>query len=145
METACYSGFGMVDASGSFVSTRANAVGCGLCQAGTASEELTDDVGRTFICNACPPGYSQSNTYSTKCEPCPKGTAASASGSTECTPCDVSFYQPDTAQTSCLPCGASRTTVLLGASATSDCVCESGTIEKLSTCEVCPKDAWHGS
>ena len=116
METACYEGFGMVDASGAFVLDRANAVGCGLCQAGTASEELTDGVGRTFICKACPPGYSQSNTYSTKCEPCPKGTSASGFGSTECTPCDVSFYQSETAASACEPCSQETTTVLLGAS-----------------------------
>ena len=143
VETACYEGFGMVDASGSFVSDRANAVGCGLCQAGTASEELTDDVGRTFICKQCPPGYSQANTYSTRCEPCPKGTSASVPGSTECTPCGVGKYQPDTAQTSCLACDEFRTTLLLGASSLTNCVCESGKIEQLSTCVSCPEESMH--
>ena len=123
--------------------TRASAVGCGLCQAGTASEELTDDVGRTFICKACPPGYSQANTYSTKCEPCPKGTSTDVFGSTECTPCAVASYQPDTAQSTCVQCHASRTTLLLGASHVADCVCRSGTIEQLSTCVACPEESLH--
>lgn len=143
METSCYEGFGLVDASGSFVSNRTTAVGCGLCQAGTASEELIDDVGRTFQCKPCPPGYSQPNTYSTQCEPCPTGTSASMYGSTRCTPCNEGDYQPDAAQTSCIPCGASRTTLLLGASSLADCVCQEGKIEKLSTCMECDEQSMH--
>ncbi|CAK8991648.1 unnamed protein product, partial [Durusdinium trenchii] len=143
VETSCYEGFGLVDASGSFVSNRTTAVGCGLCQAGTASEELIDDVGRTFQCKPCPPGYSQPNTYSTQCEPCPTGTSASMYGSTRCTPCNEGDYQPDAAQTSCIPCGASRTTLLLGASSVADCVCQEGKIEKLSTCMECDEQSMH--
>ncbi|CAK9086783.1 Calcium-dependent protein kinase 16 [Durusdinium trenchii] len=141
--TSCYEGFGLVDASGAFVPNRTLAVGCGLCQAGTASEELIDDEGRTFQCKQCPPGYSQSNTYSTKCEPCPKGTSASMFGSISCTPCNEGEYQPDTAQTSCIPCDASRTTLLLGASSLADCVCQAGKIEQLSTCEDCSEESMH--
>ncbi|CAK9094833.1 unnamed protein product [Durusdinium trenchii] len=141
--TSCYEGFGLVDASGAFVPNRTLAVGCGLCQAGTASEELIDDEGRTFQCKQCPPGYSQSNTYSTQCEPCPKGTSASSFGSTTCTPCDEGDYQPDTAQTSCISCGASRTTLLLGASSLADCVCQAGKIEQDSTCMDCNEESMH--
>ena len=141
--TSCYEGFGLVDASGAFVPNRTLAVGCGLCQAGTASEELIDDEGRTFQCKQCPPGYSQSNTYSTQCEPCPKGTSASMFGSIACTPCDEGAYQPDTAQTSCIPCAASRTTLLLGASSLADCVCQAGKIEQLSICEDCSEESMH--
>ncbi|CAK8995298.1 unnamed protein product [Durusdinium trenchii] len=143
VETSCYEGFGLIDASGSFVTTRAEAVGCGLCQAGSASEELIDDQGRTFQCKPCAPGYSQANTYSTQCEPCPKGTSASSFGSTQCTPCSEGFYQPETAQTSCISCGASRTTLLLGASSLTDCVCDAGNIEDQSTCVACHEDSMH--
>ena len=118
-------------------------MGCGLCQAGSASDELIDDQGRTFRCKPCSPGYSQANTYSTQCEPCPKGTSASSFGSTQCTPCDEGFYQPDTAQTSCLSCGGSRTTLLLGAGSLTDCVCEAGTIEWQSVCVACHDDSMH--
>ena len=141
--TSCYEGFGLVDASGAFVSNRTSAVGCGLCQAGTASEELIDDEGRTFQCKLCPPGYSQSNTYSTQCEPCPKGTSASSFGSTACAPCSEGHYQPNTSQTSCISCGASRTTLLLGASSLADCVCQAGKIEQLSICMDCPAESMH--
>ena len=137
METACYSGYGLIDASGSFVSDRDNPVGlgCGPCQAGTMSEELVDAVGTTFQCKPCAPGYYQAKTASTQCEPCPKGTSASMSGSAECTPCAVGFYQPDTAQTSCLACGTSQTTLLSGSSSSAQCVCEHGAIfEDLAAC-----------
>ena len=53
VETNCDPGFGMVDAQGSFVANRTGAVNCGLCPAGTASEEVLDDEGRTFQCKLC--------------------------------------------------------------------------------------------
>ncbi|CAK8993410.1 unnamed protein product [Durusdinium trenchii] len=90
VETACYEGFGLVDASGAFVSSRADAVGCGLCQAGSASEELIDDQGRTFQCKLCAPGYSQANTYSTQCPRCWRDVwwlAPACRNSTDCFPC----------------------------------------------------------
>ena len=132
--TACNSGYGLVDASGSFVSDRDSAVGCGPCQAGTISEELIDAVGATFQCKPCAPGYYQSKTASTQCEPCPKGTSASMSGSAECTPCGVGSYQPDTAQTSCMACNENQTTLFSGASSTAECVCEHVAMLQLATC-----------
>ena len=121
-KTRCYEGFGLVDASGAFVSNRTSAVGCGLCQAGTASEQLIDAQGTTFQCKPCPPGYKQSDTSSTQCEPCPSGSFASSSGSATCNLCAQGTYQPDTAQTSCIPCSASQSTVLQGATSAADCV-----------------------
>eukprot|EP00434_Breviolum_minutum_P005675 symbB.v1.2.004999.t1/scaffold288.1/size478366/29 len=129
VETNCDPGFGMVDAQGSFVANRTGAVNCGLCPAGTASEEVLDDEGRTFQCKLCPPGYSQPNTFSTKCEPCPKGYISDNYGSKECSACGVSEYQPSQGQTACIPCHASRTTSVQGASSLADCICPGGTIE----------------
>ena len=141
IETNCYAGFGMIDADGNFLANRTGAVGCGLCQAGTASEELLDGDGRTFTCNQCPPGYSQANSYSTTCEPCAKGTSTSSWGSTQCTVCGVGEYQPASASTSCLACPSSRTTLLLGASTLDDCKCQEGQIE--TNDKVCV-ECWEG-
>ena len=129
VETNCDEGFGMIDGQGNFVATRTNAVGCGLCLAGTASEEVLDDDGRTFQCQPCPPGYSQPNTYSTKCEPCPKGYISYNYGSEECHACSVGSYQPSRGQTLCIPCNEFRTTLVQGASSLADCVCAGGSIE----------------
>ena len=58
------------------------------------------------------------------------GTKSDTYGSTKCEACGVGLYQPDTAQTLCASCPALRTTMLLGGSSISDCVCEEGHIEK---------------
>ena len=129
VETNCDEGFGMIDGQGNFVDNRSIAVRCGLCLAGTASEEVLDNDGRTFQCKQCPPGYSQPNTYSSKCEPCPKGYISDSYGSKECSACSVSSYQPSRGQTACIPCHASRTTLVQGASSLADCVCTGGSIE----------------
>ena len=141
VETNCDEGFGMIDGQGSFVATRSSAVGCGLCLAGTASEEVLDNDGRTFQCKQCPPGYSQPNTYSSKCEPCPKGYISDSYGSKECSACSVSSYQPSRGQTACIPCHASRTTLVQGASSLADCVCAGGSIED-SNANCCGMLTW---
>ncbi|CAK9003674.1 unnamed protein product [Durusdinium trenchii] len=133
-KTDCYEGFGLVDTSGAFVSNRASAVGCGLCQAGTASEVLIDAEGSTFQCKPCPPGYNQSNTYSTQCEPCPSGSSASSSGSATCHLCAIGTYQPDTAQTSCIPCSASQSTLSQGTVSAADCVPDSSNPNPTDLC-----------
>ena len=129
IETNCYAGFGVVDAAGEYLSSRTGAVGCGLCPAGTFSEEFVDGDGRTFQCKQCPAGYSQGNTFSTSCEPCAPGSATDKTGSTQCDVCDYGTYQPLAAQETCLSCGSSRTTILLGAASTSECVCKLNKIE----------------
>ena len=75
VETNCDPGFGMVDAQGSFVANRTGAVNCGLCPAGTASEEVLDDEGRTFQCKLCPPGYSQPTHFPPNVSHAPRATS----------------------------------------------------------------------
>ncbi|CAJ1447546.1 unnamed protein product [Effrenium voratum] len=137
IKTACFEGFGLIDAQGGFVDNRTLATECGLCPAGRASEELVDLTGRTFRCAQCPPGYYQSNTYSTSCEPCSKGTYSNSYGNVQCQYCDQGFYQEQQAQTSCTKCPASRTTQLLGATSLTSCVCTESHIDDGGVCAVC--------
>ena len=132
VETHCFEGFGMVDSFGDYAKNRSGAVSCGLCQAGTYSQETADDLGRTYVCVPCPPGSSQSKASSTGCEPCPKGTATAKWGMEACEPCSAGAYQNLQGQSNCTPCGMYRTTLLLGASAREDCVCEAGRLEDIA-------------
>lgn len=44
IDTSCQQGFGMMDSRGAPVQSRADAVTCGLCPAGTASTAVQDEV-----------------------------------------------------------------------------------------------------
>ncbi|CAK9094254.1 Ephrin_rec_like domain-containing protein, partial [Durusdinium trenchii] len=136
-QTKCFEGFGIVDTTGAYVSTRSKAASCGICQSGTFSDELEDEHGKTYRCASCPPGSSQSKASSTACEACPKGTATHEWGSEECTPCDVGSFQNLPGQSLCRPCEQHRTTRLLGATKQADCVCEAERIEENGACIVC--------
>ncbi|CAJ1371271.1 unnamed protein product [Effrenium voratum] len=142
IDTACFAGFGLVDAQGAFVDNRTSASRCGLCAAGRASEEVQDSKGKTYRCTQCPPGYFQSQTYSTHCEPCPKGTVTNSYGSVECQHCEQGFYQEDVAKTNCTLCPSSTSTKLLGASGLGDCVCVAGLIDVRGVCASCPEGLW---
>lgn len=136
-ETNCHEGFGLISASGAFVETRAEAVGCGLCPAGRSSQEVLDNEGKTYRCEECPPGYSQPNTFSTTCEPCPAGYYTDVNGSKSCMHCQEGSYQNATASTSCIPCPSSRTTRLLAAAHAEDCVCQDKFIDIEGVCVAC--------
>ena len=68
VETNCLKGFGMINPDKEFLANRTGAVGCGLCPAGRFSEETADVYGTSYRCAPCPPGFSQSKSFSTICE-----------------------------------------------------------------------------
>lgn len=129
VETNCFQGFGMVNEDGAFLESRVGAVSCGLCPAGRFSEETADSRGKTYRCTLCPPGFSQSKTFSTICEECPKGTYSNTPGSEACTLCEFGKYQNLTAQSSCVECGLHKTTLLPASISADKCVCQEGRVE----------------
>jgi len=132
--TECTEGYGLVDARGSLVLLRTEAVACTVCPMGTASQERHDGQGKTFVCEQCQPGSIQMTTFSTTCMKCPKGTATSQIGGTECFPCQVGFYQPNEGSPFCLKCPASRTTKTSRSASLMDCVCPQGSLRTSTDC-----------
>jgi hypothetical protein len=93
VDTNCFAGFGMVDASGSYVQERQNATTCAVCPPGSNSEEFLDDTGATHRCVLCPLGTSQGKSAATQCEPCATGTYTNVRGKETCDVCTVGSYQ----------------------------------------------------
>eukprot|EP00435_Cladocopium_sp_Y103_P062842 s332_g24.t1 len=106
-ETTCIPGFGLVDAAGSFVSSRNVATGCGLCTPGSQSLPLLDEVGRTYRCGFCDLGTYQESSGETLCISCPVGRIAAERGLSQCEACPPGSYADASGLDACSPCGGS--------------------------------------
>ena len=65
------------------------------------------------------------------------GSVSANSGSLTCSLCAVGWYQSGVGLTECIRCPDDRTTLLLGATRLSDCVCQADYIEENETCVAC--------
>ncbi|CAK8993649.1 unnamed protein product [Durusdinium trenchii] len=130
VETACSLGFGLYDETKDrFATLRAGATTCRACLPGTYSMKIVDSVGVTYVCEACPPGQQQRGAGAVVCEPCPLGTSKGYQSIENCAPCQAGKYQDQEGTLMCKDCPNSTTTVLLGVTMLSDCVCKEGTMD----------------
>jgi len=126
-------------------------IGCRACSAGNHSSPTTNGCapcspggmtakGAASTCTQCPPGRFQDEYGATECRECPAGHFSEESGlsaclqcrsgtyhnssgqSAECTACAVGTFAQARAATSCTECSFG-TTLLLGATDPSACVC----------------------
>lgn len=109
-QTTCIPGFGLVDAAGSFVSSRNEATGCGLCTPGSQSLPLSDEIGRTYRCDFCDLGSYQESSGETLCISCPLGRIAAERGRSQCEACPPGSYADASGLHACSPCGSLWTT-----------------------------------
>ena len=105
--TDCTEGFGIADVRGMPVTSRAEAVNCQICPAGTFSE-LYEDGGFTYRCQPCNPGYHQTRAGQISCTPCDLGTHSAEAGQAFCSPCSRGSFMNLSTATSCFPCGPSE-------------------------------------
>ncbi|CAE7801240.1 unnamed protein product [Symbiodinium sp. CCMP2592] len=150
-DTSCFPGYGLVDARGSFVSSRAAAVSCNFCSSGTASRSLVDDAGQTYTCDSCPAGTYQSASGGTACLDCEPGRVGAANGLTACEVCTLGSYANTSGMTQCKQCGSGgeewttsrvalgqeRWLEVEGATDESFCHCRSGLFLHDGACQVC--------
>eukprot|EP00435_Cladocopium_sp_Y103_P056798 s1825_g19.t1 len=99
-------GFGLVDVAGKSVTSRSDAVGCGLCTPGTSSSALMDDIGRTYTCKSCEPGSYQELSGETLCISCPVGRIAGQAGLSQCEACPPGSFANSVGLEICQICGA---------------------------------------
>ncbi|CAE7255288.1 unnamed protein product [Symbiodinium sp. CCMP2456] len=104
-ETTCFPGFGLVDASGMYVSSRDSAASCSVCTPGTFSEQLVDESGQTYRCESCPLGRHQQLSSETICLQCEQGRVASLPGQSACEACPLGKYANSSGMTECFSCG----------------------------------------
>ena len=105
--TDCTAGFGIADVRGVPATSRAEAVNCQICPAGTFSE-LYEDGGFTYRCRPCNPGYHQTRAGQISCIPCDPGTHSAEAGQAICSPCSRGSFMNLSTATSCFPCGPSE-------------------------------------
>jgi len=103
-------------------------ISCRACLSGTASKQVTDDEGTTYVCGACDTGHFQASGAKELCDPCPAGTYQNETGSIACKRCPFGQYQDTEGSSQCKRCVAGSTTPFLGAANLSDCGCEEGSI-----------------
>ncbi|CAK9091670.1 Ephrin_rec_like domain-containing protein [Durusdinium trenchii] len=132
----CFLGFGMVDSTGTFLTSRSTATDCEVCPPGRFSEAFLDADGATYLCVPCAPGYYQGSSATEACDPCPAGTYNLQWGKQRCDPCGVGTYQDAKGMISCIPCNE-RTTLFQGGTSEDDCVCKQGLIEDTGLCLSC--------
>ncbi|CAK9112697.1 Uncharacterized protein SCF082_LOCUS52243 [Durusdinium trenchii] len=104
--TDCSRGFGIVNADATHVALRSEAVSCEVCPAGRFSTVLSDEIGTTFVCQACEAGWHQSIAGQTSCLPCDPGSFTALTGQAHCSPCARGSYGISSTATSCLPCSS---------------------------------------
>ena len=104
MATDCTAGFGIADAQGMPVASRAEAVSCEICPAGRFSEVYEED-GLTYRCQPCDPGYHQTRLGQLNCVPCDPGAYAAEAGQAFCSACARGSFANLSASRSCLSCG----------------------------------------
>lgn len=104
MATDCTAGYGIADAQGMPVTSRAEAVSCEICPAGRFSE-VYKTGGFTYRCQPCDPGYHQTRAGQLKCVPCDPGTHAAEAGQAFCAACARGSFANLSGSRSCLSCG----------------------------------------
>lgn len=104
-ETTCFRGFGLVDVAQKSVTSRSDAVGCGLCTPGTSSSVLLDNIGRTYTCKSCEPGSYQELSGETLCTSCPVGRIAREAGLSQCEVCPPGSFANSVGLQACQICG----------------------------------------
>ena len=116
-DTSCIPGFGLVNASGSYMASRSDAVACSICPSGKFSKSLIDESGQTFTCTSCSAGTSRGQAGETYCTDCEPGTVATTNGLSACQLCPFGSYANVSRMTTCYECGVGIqwTTSRLGA------------------------------
>jgi hypothetical protein len=104
-KTACGPGYGLINRSLQYVSSRSTAVDCGLCIPGGFSELVVDSVGRTHRCTACEAGHYQHLSGETFCAACEVGRFQAESGQSFCALCPLGRFANSSGMTSCERCG----------------------------------------
>ena len=130
--TECSRGSGLYNETlQSFVEEKEVANVCRVCLPGTYSLPITDDSGATitYRCVACPAGQHQPAAAAVTCELCPVGTFKAFQSAGTCMPCPSGFYEDEKGSVKCKQCPEKTTTVLVGVTKPSDCVCVAGTID----------------
>ncbi|CAK9021690.1 Retrovirus-related Pol polyprotein from transposon TNT 1-94 [Includes: Protease [Durusdinium trenchii] len=130
-KSTCFAQFGLFhELDNKFVKSREDPthLTCRACPSGFFSQELTDGVGVTFICEECPVGSSQASGASLSCLPCAAGEYQDTIGSLSCKRCPFAAYQDIYGSSGCKDCPAGTTTLGVGSSSLADCGCESGSI-----------------
>ncbi|CAK0840968.1 unnamed protein product [Prorocentrum cordatum] len=123
-ELECNPGQGLVDEAGEFLSSKADAAGCGWCEPGTFSDFWNGTSQR--ICMSCPAGTFQKSPGQTACESCSSGKFTSSEGNTACTDCGVGTYAEGSDNTACTSCATHESTMIRGATTSWECVCDDG-------------------
>eukprot|EP00438_Fugacium_kawagutii_P008825 Skav213986 [mRNA] locus=scaffold2843:18618:19478:+ [translate_table: standard] len=62
---------------------------CRTCLPGTFSQQITDDFGKTAVCQPCAAGSVESSPGSAECDPCVPGSYNAAEGSPVCQFCEA--------------------------------------------------------
>jgi len=101
--STCDPQFGIYREEDDVFVTKRNEIGitCRACPSGHFSEELLDEMGRTFVCKACPAGSSLASG-GLQCDSCPKGEYQDEEGQSSCKRCDQAKYPDLTGQTQCI-------------------------------------------
>lgn len=105
VKTACGPGYGLINRSLQYVSSRTTAVDCGLCIPGRFSELVVDSVGRTHRCTACEAGHYQHLSGETFCAACEVGRFQAEGGQSDCALCPLGSFANSSGMTSCERCG----------------------------------------
>eukprot|EP00435_Cladocopium_sp_Y103_P020125 s928_g4.t3 len=154
-QTVCAVGKGLVNLQGNFVMQREQAVNCGVCPPGFASQK----EGATRVCAPCEPGFYQNSFRASSCTACELGSITSEPGSVTCTPCSLGSFANRSGQSSCHRCGSassadewttslevtsggsSRWIQVQGASSADYCACVQGTFLFADRCKACTEGA----
>ena len=153
--TECVSGFGIMDAQGLPVASRAEATQCLVCPAGRISKGMSDELGPTYYCEACDRGFHQSTAGQTACFPCDPGTFAPEPGEAVCSLCRRGSYSNISGAVECSSCGGLTWTTskavlsgasmrwieLEGAASAEFCHCVPGRYFWHGKCELCSEGA----
>ena len=112
---------------------------CAPCDKGT----FKNRSGETS-CSDCLPGYYADGTARTACKPAAEGEAVPNASAHSAERCGIGTYSESEASTTCRDCLERETTLVLGATSPSHCVCVNGHFGDPASgidCRPCPTGA----